>query len=277
MISYHRRKPDLLHANDEAKYYRKSWETADLDDVERLSRGIAKFCWSGVIWHGGMRSEKNFKEASWFVLDFDDFDHGMTLKQAIKGFCDRIHIIGTTKSHGISGDRFRVAIKSSEVMHDLALYRHNYQRLVKHFGTDKSCVDGARFFWPCKEIVSFSQEGEVEEVDHDVPKPKLEAYIKGQREARIINPWTRQSLNRVIPIGERNTAVFRISKDLASVGMTPEKIFSAIVNSKTYGGIYDSKLEKEILYTMNQGFKSLAVEDEKYGRRVENEEGSQKS
>lgn len=152
MISYHRNKS---FKDDE---YSKGFEVADTKDLERLSRGISKFVWSPIIWKNGLRHQKWYLNARYAVLDFDDGE--TTLEEAKRKFCDVNHIIGTTRNHQKSKgekpavDRFRVILEFEQPITDLRIFRYNMTVLIRRHGTDKLCKDGARFYYPCKEIVS---------------------------------------------------------------------------------------------------------------------------
>ena len=127
-------------------------------DPRVVSAFLGEFACSPIIFDKAYRKEVNFICSIWFGLDFDDGKY--SLAQAIEDFKDHCHVIGTTKSHQIEkdgkppGDRFRVFVLGSSVCDSLRTYRFNMERMVEMFGADDKCVDGARYFAPCKKIVS---------------------------------------------------------------------------------------------------------------------------
>jgi hypothetical protein len=262
MISYH---PEMVDAA-RPSLYAAGFRVADTNKVERLKSGIKDFVWSPIIWRSGHRRQVNFLRADWCVLDFDDGE--MSLNEAVKAFCDCIHIIGTTKSHqrgkgGLICDRFRVALKWDAPLLDLHLYRWNMHKLIDRYPVDKSCMDGARYFFPCREIISAADEGYTQEIDEDVPS-RFESPVDygAYRDARIMPPWTRANLERVIPTGERNITCYQISKDLLALGLPADKVLSLIIQSPTYNGIVSETVRKEIQDVIKSARNKLADEQD---------------
>jgi hypothetical protein len=112
---------------------------------------ICHSAWAPALYQGGFRLEKQWVNCSVAALDFDN---GTTLEEAYEIFRDFAHVIATTKSHGIKGDRFRVILFFEKTISNLELYKYNMRVLTDKYGADKACKDGARFFYPCKELVS---------------------------------------------------------------------------------------------------------------------------
>lgn len=143
--------------------------------------------WSGIVWKDGRRKASNFLFSDVCVLDFDDGQ--MTLREAQKVFCDQIHILGTTRSHqkekqGIISDRFRVVIPWERRITDSKEYRYNMEKVVRDYPADSQCVDAARLYFPCKEIVSISDDGYKRSVldkppGFGEPPPPVDPSIRG--------------------------------------------------------------------------------------------------
>ncbi len=150
---------------------------------------------------------------------------------------------------------------------DRRLYRWNMWRVYRTQPCDKSTYDAARFFFPCKEIVARSAEGYRCEVHTKVdPHWDRPRDYKIYRDAMILPSWTKQRLAQVIPVGERNTAVFAIAKDCARCGFTEEQAIGRILDSATFKGTkVDDALGREILQAVRSGFKSADLEGEKGG------------
>ena len=158
--------------------YTPGFRVADIDDVHRIARCMSQYAWSPCAWKDGDRRKENFLRANWFALDFDTPD--MTLEEAVKSFCDMIHIIGTTRNHrklkkGMVCDRFRVVIKASETMTERHVYEGNMYRLAKRWPIDSQCCDAGRHFFACSEIISVSAEGYTEDVIPVARKKTLDA------------------------------------------------------------------------------------------------------
>lgn len=218
-------------------------------DLEALARGISRFCWSPSRFaDGGWRREKSWREAAYLVLDFDDGE--TTLKQAKRKFADCKHIIGTTRSHQKPKgdlppcDRFRVVIPFDRLITDLAEFKASMRYWVKRFGSDPSCVDGARLYWPC-DIVQVCSEGETAEV---IPAKKHTTRDWSEyRSRKMIPRFVEGYLRMGIPCGNRNNLCNKIAFYLAQCGFSVEEIVSLIINSPTSRvGFSDEEMARAI-------------------------------
>jgi hypothetical protein len=122
-----------------------------------------------------------------------DFDKNLTLEEAKAKFAGYKHIIATSRNHQKEKvrtdregkitsveppcDRFRVVffferpIVATENPPKGQQADYDYERIMTYVmtlysETDKSCKDGSRFFYPCKEIVSVNADGELYPVPH---------------------------------------------------------------------------------------------------------------
>jgi hypothetical protein len=241
--------PNVKHAKGCAR----NWKVAVTSDVARLARGISSCVWSPIIWQDGYRKESNFLRARWVALDFDD---SLSLQEAMDIWQDSIHIIGTTKSHGIKGERFRVVLRLSEDCEDVADYRHTVETLSRTYGGDSACKDGARFFFPCREIVSTLDEGYTQEI---VKAPPPEEYPKREPGTRVIPTRTLRGLRfDKVEVGHRNTWCYGTARDLAWAGFSIDETVRYILASPTYNN--SSPPVREILQAVRNGFKSAQVE-----------------
>lgn len=237
MFSYHPVVPEHDKAN--AWRYRDGFKTADVS-IERMAVGISKHAWSPNIWDEGKSLNSNWRSADWLTLDFDN--GLLPLAQAVNIFCDMVHIIGTTASHQIAKpdkpacDRFRVAVKFAERVTNLRLYSHQLRVAEKKYSTDPSCKDGARFFFPCKEIVSLSADGYCWDLDHHVPKEINYAEVAYKRATAGTIPQHIVVLLKhcVWREGEKNTLCFKIGAALGPLGYTATEICRQIYASPTY-------------------------------------------
>lgn len=267
MISYTLTPVNLERADS----YGWGFRVADTDDVARLINGISRFVWSGIVWQSGRRLQARFLSSDWCVLDFDTPE--MTLAQAVNAFCDCRHIIGTTKSHqkekqNIVCDRFRVVIAWERRIISLDEYRYNMRRMLDNYPIDRKCLDGARYFYPCQEIVSFAEDGYRQEV-HAAPAesetPRTRRTLPG-----VIPPWARSRLQQHIPIGDRNQTFFRVSKDLMRAGFGADETYDII--NKRLSGLSSVEIatlvgsaRKSVEMEMADGRKEARSESQGYG------------
>jgi hypothetical protein len=262
VISYH------PHRTKNAGAFAAGFKTADTDDVDRLIRGITRYVWSPCIWEGGRREQARFLRADWLVLDFDSGE--TTLAEACRAYCDMIHIIGTTKSHQkVKGeqracDRFRVMVRFERPVENLRDYRFLMTRALRRSTADPSAKDGARFFYPCTEIVQASYEGMTEEVltaPENFERPNL-ARFAGYARAGVLPSYCRRLLTTVVPIGARNKTWYGLGKDLARCGMSADEIVRMVVMSSTYEGKVGQELLTEIARCVGNGASTAEQEME---------------
>ena len=174
------------------------------------------------------------------ALDFDNGEY--TLAQAINDFCDQVHIIGTTKSHQIAKgnapacDRFRLVLRLTEPITDVMQYKATITPLVERHSADKASVDGARYFFPCKQIVSIVTEGYT--VDPEPPPPKPPPIsIEAQKRYGCIKQYEIDApypkwVYRFLKFGDlpqyssdsRNRSVYTVSRKLLSLGFKENDI-----------------------------------------------------
>jgi hypothetical protein len=130
--------------------------------VEHMANVIKTYVNSPCIWKGGKRKQDNWIGAEWAVFDVDD---GLPLDEALHKVRNHIHIVGTTKSHGIAKgeegprDRYRIWLKLEKICKNLDNYKYTQRKLGERLGSDISAVDGARKYLPCKSIVSVKPTG----------------------------------------------------------------------------------------------------------------------
>lgn len=229
-------------------------------DPVRLSKCMANFVYSPCVWKNGVRAEGNFMHARWCVLDFDDGE--TTLEQAMNTFCDMHHVIGTTKSHRKDGvtDRFRVALLFEKQINDIRVYKYNMKIMIDKYGSDAACKDAARFFWPCIEIVSVSEDATYS-VDVKAPPPdkkprknRFEKYagmgvIPVAIQARLKEPFKQ---------GERNTRIFGLAKDMIFYLRDVNATLNAIIKSPCSSGL----CEKEIKSAVESAAKAVIAQME---------------
>ncbi len=241
------------------------FETADTNDPERLARGITTYAWAPGIFRGGHRKKVNFMFADWLGLDFESPE--FSLAEAVRLFCDMTHVIGTTRNHqvlkdGVVLDRFRVLIRLEHRCESRRDLEATMRAIAKKYPIDKSCVDAARHFFACKDIVSVLDDGYLQEVlvARRTPEAVVQARRLAYRAANCMPALTRTNLTTVIPIGARNTTFYGVAKDLMRMGYDPDNTLQLIIDSATYGGSVPEDLRTELADVIESGRKSLQEE-----------------
>jgi hypothetical protein len=160
LVSWHPDDVDLNQAREDdsvAAEYRSRYKIS-LVGLEQLAQIVRYRAWAPIAWTGGKCLSANFVCSPWMALDFENPNY--TLAQALREWADSPHVIGLTKSHGFAKgtdaamDRFRIIVPWEMPITDLKTYEFNIGQLIKKYQADETCVDGARFFFPCREIVS---------------------------------------------------------------------------------------------------------------------------
>lgn len=217
----------------------------------KLSAHITKNPWSPIIFRGNKRLETNFMFSDWAVLDYEN---GTTIEEAIKTFCDCIHIIGTTKSHTPEAHRFRVCIPWEQRINSLHLFKHNQRVMIEYYDTDPQCKDGARFYFPCKEIISVSTEGFRMSVKE--PPPVLDKRREVQNVG--LSSCVTFFMRNTIVQGKRNFQIYQVAKDLFRIGMSKIVVEEFVVKSPTYrDSVVEGELLSEIRQTINSAWRSV--------------------
>ena len=217
MFSWH-----PLKSTDASKFSKgfKILEADTFDDswrMEYIERAITKHCWSPIIIKGGHRLEKNFLGSYICALDFDA--PYTPLDCAIAEFKDYSHIIATTKSHqkqknGVVCDRYRVVLWWERLITDLAEYKFNLAKQIDNYYSDKACKDGARFFFPCVDIVSSNGNGKLVKVETPDIAPQKEVIHRARQSPSFFGISKTPA-----PTGTRNNAVFAATCEMIRRGM----------------------------------------------------------
>lgn len=210
--------------------------SATMRDIAVL---IKEYVWSPIIWEKGRRLEKNYKSAQILALDFDD---GKTnLGQAIKYFANCTCLIGTTRSHTAMNHRFRVLLQFQEPITDFKQFNQNMVHFIRQYGTDKSCADGAQYYYPCKEIVYLNDVGQLINVtpyiepEAKVTKPKL-SKSKAVFSKRVVKLFKNGLFGSAKERGERGEIdppsrdyeSFYAAREMLAKGYDEETIFCQI-------------------------------------------------
>ena len=209
--------------------------------VSQIKDVMTRTSWSGIVWKDGYPKEINFISAEIAVFDFDN---GESLEKALSIFSSFAHIIGTTKSHQkeknkIVCDRFRVAIPFESIITDVKKYRWTMRQLTAKYGSDGACIDGARTFLPCKEIVSIKDMGDKLPV-FNPPVYKKPAFDEKRYKELPLSNFVCSIMRFGSPPGERNKNCFRACLELARKGYNEQVIesivFKAIPSTPDFTG-----------------------------------------
>jgi len=235
--------------------------------LEEIAHLIKKFCWSPIVWENGIRKSNKFWFSDLVALDFDSPFY--SLEQAVNDWCDTNHIIGTTSSHqkkknGVTCDRFRIISIWDEAITNPRCYTPSLKKLMNENRADKAdvaCVDLARFFFPCTEIISVVTDGQMIESIKIEPEIDQEIFrIQHKKKLHkhgIVSHWaTRQLKHGFDKTNNKNTTCYGVAKDLFVAGRRHDEIFALIRNSKTYDGKITEDLAKEIKSCIRSAFNS---------------------
>lgn len=241
------------------KFFRKR----ELTGYRSLESVMSQHVWSAIVWENGDRAELNFRGASFAVLDFDTPE--MPLREALNTFSDSCHIIGTTKSHqkeknGVICDRYRVVLPFTQEITDLAQYRFNMRLFYNKYPCDK-CIDGARYFFPCTEIVSVVSDGYKQDVIEGREEQPVSIYTEEWAKAGAMPAMVNHARQILIPPGKRNTYFYGLAKDLVRCGYSDEQILKVFRHSKTYKDCWSDTYERELKETIKSARKRAMQDD----------------
>jgi len=244
-------------STDEKKMIR--FHQKETASIKAIIPGIERFAWSPCVWRGGRRLKSHFIESYFCVLDFDD---GLwTVANAIE-FLETNNlagIVGTTRSHKIEKngkpavDRFRLVIPWKNPITDLATYEQNMKRVIASLGVkvaDRACSDGARFFWPCKEVIHYRPGAKLGWLPFKAatPSKRQQVAIRRDKDARLVPTWMRKVLENGIVEGTRNQTAYVFSKRLRERGFTQSETYDELSR-------YISLDDTELTRTISSAFK----------------------
>lgn len=251
-ISWHPSKISIIAVNNEtqrASEFDSGFRTSVVG-MERICSAVITCVWSPIVWKTGKRLSANFSHSDFAALDFDESDY--TLADALNDWSDTVHIIATTKSHQIekggkpSKDRFRLIVPWVSRVTSLEVYRYNMTRLIKRYDADPSCKDGARFFWPCIDVVSLNTSGYLQPIyTPPVRSPSaVRAKADSLRDRKSLPGKIIRIMRQPFPSGQRNSLCFDCAKYLVNAGYDPTECFDVL--SKLVGPDFYDELTAAI-------------------------------
>lgn len=220
--------------------YAEAWAAVSTD-IQGLEIAVTERVWSPCVWKNGYRRASDFASAEVVAFDFDD-TWRLDDAKAYVTRNDLKHIIGITKSHQVAKnnapacDRFRLILFASTTVTDLWQYQQNMKHFMKAFPCDESCKDGARYFFPCKEIVSKGEGKRLRWNTFQKPDPRLQAIRRALEEKNYhasgrLPPWVEKSLLYGKEHGSRHRYVYAVAAELATLGWREEDIVSRVMAS----------------------------------------------
>lgn len=245
-LSVHPRPYAIADARRHKRYsalFTAGWQAEDVKSWARLRTIVTGHVWSPIVFLNGYRSGANFTEARWFAIDIDEPPY--TLAQALRDWCDTVHLIGTTKSHLREKDgkppcdRFRIIAPFDTVIRDARLYRANVAAIVKRYDADNSVKDAARLYFPCVEIVSECRAGAFEplsvaELPGEPTPDEYAAHVcdKAMRHSVVQRwpPWLESFLaTGAAPNGtSRHNRMLGAAQEMLESGMTAAAVVAAL-------------------------------------------------
>ncbi len=188
--------------------------------IESLADVILNCSWSPCVFNHNYRKKQNFLYADYIALDFDD---GWPLSHAI-GTCrahDLTHIIATSKSHQIPKhgndvwDRYRIVFQLERRISSADEYASTWSSVWNMFSrrADRAAKDPARFFFPCKSVVSICEDACL-----SVSLAQKKISIKNSIIQRSTPVAIIRMLDGVRQQGKRNITVYYAAQMLASAG-----------------------------------------------------------
>lgn len=255
--------------------YFTAFEPCSFDDLAHV---ITKRIWSPIVWKDNLRRNANFYTCEYVVLDFDSGEETLA---SMDEFCKEAgiwYLIGTTKSHqkekkSPSGkisppcDRFRLIMRMNEVCSERERYVYAMKQYARWFSCDSSCVDGARFFYPCIDIYAYSKgkkqtwpEFDEEYVPEDQRHEVYSAKLRHMGKLGLMPPWLEHILlgKSIILEGNRHKTCYRMGAMWASLGF-PLKTLLERAEKTSLANIGQSDLIRAI----TNGF--IASQEQHYG------------
>jgi hypothetical protein len=229
-------------------------------DLKLLGAVILQRTWSPIVFKDNYRAKKNFLYSDFVGFDIDNVEgEPYLIKQAIRDFCDCELIIATTRSHQkekVSGDsvspptdRYRMIMRWAQRIEDVGLFEYNVKKILDaNPAFDKSAKDGARLFFPSKEIVFSQFEGERLEVLDLPPESAVVGVSDVILPVATLAPHVEAFLQKGIVFGgSRNMSVYTATCELLRAQVKPQEILSIIKKSPfEKRGFTESELKRTV-------------------------------
>jgi hypothetical protein len=233
----------LANVNDFDAYNKTHFHRQPITRFSDLADIITKSAWSPILWRDNYRRGVDFESCGLLCLDFDEGNPTLSEIIDIVWENDYRHIIGTTKSHqklkqGVVCDRFRVVIDAEGFSNNNLQFKEQMRATRRQFsGTDSSCLESARFFFPCAKIVSNG--GNRKYKAKPAPAlPTIKKRIDKLKQADVelgqcgwVPDEIRAFISHGAGQGERRPALFKFAAKLTRFGWTAEKVTAKLINA----------------------------------------------
>jgi hypothetical protein len=264
--------------------YAYGWRREEFHSLFGVAEIIQKSIWSPCVWKSDHRIIDDFRFSDFLVLDCDSPE--INLNDIKRRFADFSHIIGTTKSHQrpkmmvgrgeIICDRFRLIVELERAVDRICDYTATTERFVRLVGADPQVKDGARFFYPCQEIISFNNDGYKQEIieGQEVPvssvnvdKIKYETF--GSFPAHI-NSFIK--FGRLFIQESRNLNFLIVARYLANIDFPQGETEKLLIKAPIPHDSNEERYRREIKSTINSAYKYIQrrkVQQENERRKTE--------
>lgn len=241
-----------INASGEA-WQQRHFRAQEISMIRELGHYMLSGAWSPIVWSDGYRKTDNYLSCEYLALDFDDGSWSIEKAKAWMIAGKYKGLIGTTKSHQMpkgdkpACDRFRMVIPFDRPILSYDTYRANMEHILKSIPADKSCKDGARFFYPCKKI-EFFQNGQGyawTNFPKPVPKPINMAYSANG----VLPRFLQEMISNPPSEGARNTHCFKVAAAMARYRFSEQDAISAVLSMPMTLG------EKERIAAAKNGYK----------------------
>lgn len=260
MLGYH---PNIRNIG-QWSYYCQGWQAINDDHLSGL---VMCAMTSPIIFKDGKRAKTNFECAQWLTLDFDG---GVSLESIVEEFRGYRHLIGTTKSHQVAkggaepSDRFRLWVFLSREISDARTYEATCRHYVARYSADPACVDAARIYMPCKNLVRVHNgERRIDPVAPKIYPVREKEELRPRHFAGVIPPWVGEWLRgNLDPGGGRNRHIFKTALWLTKNGMRENEIVSLVMGSALVEVEYGKEpmTQSEIMRAIHSGIKAAQRE-----------------
>lgn len=238
------------------------FQTVSIHTFEEIATYVCNHAWSHCVWNNGVRNTNAYLYSDIIALDFD---HGMTIDEAVWNFGHFNHIIGTTKSHQIEkndivADRFRVILKLNERINNAELLRYVMRHYTRMYSADTQATDAARYFWPCINIISTNINGvdiPIDQAQRELRRSKQRIEEIQEQEGTLVTQLMRRIEEEgIIRKGNRDTLSYKLAISMLLQGYKENEIASWIAarteldNDFTIDTIYAkiASAKRSILY-----------------------------
>ena len=224
----------------------------DLDDLKDIIPHITKenYPWSPNIFSDEYRHGVSFCRCDLLGLDYDTGTPTLIDIITRLNKSDLAFIVGTTKSHQKEKtckkskktlpplDRFRVILKVEGFADNIIQFNNQIKRLANKLdGIDTSCSEGARFFWPCREIIAH-RDGKSLKAPRKIQKEKLKSRIKQIKQSELLlgkSGWLPSELivffKTGTHVGDRRPCLFKYGARLTRLGWPENKVIDVLLSA----------------------------------------------